>query len=113
MEINYSSNTLQEANEGNYDTGSSSGPAELTYADLDLIVTDSDNGRPVCRAMISIATIGMTAICNNSGNVRMTGILSGSYLLDIIAPGYIVRSIDVIIPADGLQELHVKMVSNS
>lgn len=97
-----------------YDTGSlSSSPAELSYTDFNLIVTDSDNGRPVCRAMISIDAIGLTAICNNSGKVRMIGILPGSYRLDIIALGCIARSIDVIILADDLQELLVKMVSNS
>ena len=87
--------------------------AELTYTDLNLMVTDSDNGWPVCRAMISIDAIGMTSVCSNSGNVRMTGILPGSYLLDIITPGYIAQSIEVIILANDLQELHVKMVSNS
>lgn len=96
-----------------FDTGSlSSSSAELTYTDLNLIVTDADNGRSVCRAMISIDAIGMTAICSNSGNVRMRDILPGFYLLDIIAPGYIARSMGIIIQANYLQELHVKMVSN-
>lgn len=120
MEINYRSDTLQEAHGENsqfqnfmiqaaYPVAS----AELTYTDLNLMVTDSDNGWPVCRAMISIDAIGMTAICSNSGNVKIRDILPGFYLLDIIAPGYIARSLGIIIPANYLQELHVKMVSNS
>ena len=119
MKTNYSNETLQaEYDEkysitGSYNASGVSRRNEIRHTSLNLMVTDSDTGRPLARAMISIDSIGRTAICDNKGNVRLTGIRSGSYVLDVIVPGYIAACIITGVPANDLLELCVKMVRNS
>lgn len=120
MEINYSNKTLQaEYDEkhsitGSYNASGVSRPNEIKHTSLNLIVTDSDTKRPIARAMISIDSIGRTAICDNNGIVRITRMLPGFYQVDIIVPGYIAACVDASIPVDDLLlELCVKMVRNS
>lgn len=79
---------------------------------LNLFVVNSESGRPVSHALISIDSIGKTAVCGPCGKVSLNDLNSGKYLLDIISPGFIAQTISLNIHANGSYELEVKMISN-
>jgi hypothetical protein len=79
---------------------------------LNLSVIDSASGRPVSHALISIDSIGKTAVCGACGKVSLHDLNSGKYLLDIISPGFIAQTISLSIHTTGTYELEVKMISN-
>jgi hypothetical protein len=80
---------------------------------LNLSVTHSENERPVGNALISIESIGKTAVCNCEGQVCLTELKPGSYFLDVISPGFIAQRISILIPIVETAQIRVKMISNS
>lgn len=85
---------------------------ETLYSDLNIIVTDSGNGRAVSRAMISIDSISRTAVCNQAGSVCINSISFGTYLVDIISVGFVAQRIVANIHDSEMHEIHVQMISN-
>ena len=82
------------------------------FGTLNLSVVDSSTGRPVSHALISMDSIGKTAVCGPCGKVTLNDLNSGIYLLDIISPGFIAQTISLSIHDTGSHELEVKMISN-
>jgi hypothetical protein len=80
---------------------------------LNLSVIQSENERPVGNALISIESIGKTAVCSCKGEVCLTELKPGNYLIDVIAPGFIAKRISILIPVGDTAQLRVKMTSNS
>lgn len=95
-----------------FKSGNFSSSNERLYTELKLKVWASESGRPVSRAMVSIDSIGRTAVCDHAGTACITALSPGKYLVDIISPGFIAVSTVVIIEGSGSQELKIKMVSN-
>lgn len=79
---------------------------------INLSVVHSENGRPVSNALISIDSIGKTAICGPCGKVSINDLNPGKYLMDIISPGFIAQTISLSIHVNGSYDLVVKMISN-
>jgi hypothetical protein len=88
------------------------GPEKPTMNILNLSVIHSENGRPIRNALISIESIGKTAICNSNGEVSLTEIKPGKYEMDVISPGFIAQRVSIIITAKELTQVSVKMLSN-
>lgn len=86
--------------------------ANTYHSDLNIIVIDSENGRAVSRAMISIDSITRTAVCNQEGSVCINSISFGTYLVDIISVGYAAQRIVANIHHPEMHEIHVQMISN-
>lgn len=86
--------------------------ADSLKGELDLQVVCSERGYPVSNAMISIDSIGMTAVCDQLGRVCLNALPPGRYYIDVISAGYIAQSVLVSIQAAGAQKLLVKMISN-
>ena len=84
----------------------------LGFADLELLVTDSETGKPISKAMISIDAIGRTAVCDSNGKVFLQQIISGGVLIDVIVYGYIANSTMIHLSAQQSKTLNVKMVRN-
>lgn len=80
---------------------------------LNLSVIHSENERPVGNALISIESIGKTAVCNRDGEVCLTELKAGKYHIDVISPGFIAKRISILIPAGDSAQIRVKMTSNS
>lgn len=80
---------------------------------LELTVVDSDSGKPISKAMISIDTQGRTAVCDGQGTAVLPDILSGRFVLDVIVPGYIANSILVRVSAQQQERLIIRMIRNS
>ncbi len=85
----------------------------LGFAELELLVTDSETGRPISKAMISMDKIGRTALCDGQGKVLIQDVLSGDLMLDVIIYGYAAHSTMVHLSAQESNMLNVKMVRNS
>jgi len=83
------------------------------FADLELLVTDSETGRPISKAMISIDTLGRTAVCDAQGKVLIHDVINGIVMVDVIVYGYIANSVMIHLSAQQTNMLNVKMVSNS
>jgi hypothetical protein len=86
---------------------------QITLTEIELFVCDSENGKPINRAMISIDSIGFTAVCDDFGKASIKKILTGSYCVDIIFPGFIASSNNIHLSGKTPFRLHVKMVRNS
>ncbi len=84
----------------------------LGFGDLELSVTDSETGKPISKAMISIDTLERTAVCNTEGKVMLQKVLSGNFVLDVIVPGYIANSTMIRLSAQQRDRLTIKMVRN-
>lgn len=80
---------------------------------LNLSVIHSENKQPISNALISIESIGKTAICNSEGEVCLTELKPGKYDVDVISPGFIAQTVSVLIPIDEPAKFQVKMISNS
>lgn len=80
---------------------------------LNLSVIHSENERPIGNALISIESIGKTAVCNSEGKVCLTKLEPGKYHIDVISPGFIAKRISILIPVGDSAQLRVKMISNS
>jgi hypothetical protein len=80
---------------------------------LNLSVIHSENDRPVSNALISIESLGKTAVCNSDGEVCLTKLKPGKYHIDVISPGFIAKRISILIPVGDSAQLRVKMISNS
>ncbi len=87
-------------------------PGLLALTDLELSVTDLETGKPISMAMISIDSIGRTAVCNDQGKVLLKGVSSGRLLVDVIICGYIANSTMVYTSAKQFHTLNVKMIRN-
>ena len=84
----------------------------LGFADFELLVTDSETGRPIPKAMISIDAAGRTAVCDTQGKVLIQQVISGNFMVDVIVYGYIANSTVVHLSSQQLNMLNVKMVRN-
>ncbi|WP_395627656.1 hypothetical protein [Daejeonella sp.] len=80
---------------------------------LNLSVIHSENERPVSNALISIESIGKTAVCNCEGQVCISELKPGSYFIDIISPGFIAQRVSILVPIVDTFQIRVKMISNS
>ena len=85
---------------------------EIRLTELELIVSDSENNRPISKAMISIDAIGFTSVCDDNGVARVKKILTGYYLIDVIMPGYIASSSYVMLTSGHPNRLRVQMIRN-
>lgn len=88
------------------------GSEKQIIGNLNLSVVHSESGRPVSNALISIDSVGKTAVCGPCGKVSLNGLPPGKFLLDIISPGFIAQSISISIHVNGSYDLEVKMISN-
>lgn len=79
---------------------------------LNLSVIDFESGRPVSNALISIDSIGKTAVCGSCGKVCLYNLVSGKHDVDIISHGFIAQSLSITIHDSGSYYLEVKMISN-
>jgi len=84
----------------------------LDFADIELLVTDSETGRPISKAMISVDTIGRTAVSDIHGKVLINDVVSGGFIVDVIVFGYTANSTLVHVSAKELNTLNVRMVRN-
>jgi len=89
-----------------------SGSNNQIIGNLNLSVVHSESGHPVSNALISIDSVGKTAVCGPCGKVSLNGLPPGKFLLDIISPGFIAQSISISIHVNGSYDLEVKMISN-
>jgi len=89
------------------------GPENQNLRLLNLSVIHFENEQPISNALISIDSIGKTAVCNSDGELCINELRPGSYDIDIISPGFIAQRISVLIPLDEPVEIQVKMTSNS
>ena len=85
--------------------------AKRVQSDIILYVT-SNSGKPLSKALISIDLAGRTAVCDQSGRVCINSLPEGRYLLDIISPGFIAKSILVSVFESGSQKICAQMTSN-
>lgn len=85
----------------------------LTYTDLELIVTDSETGKVIPKAMVSIDSINRTAVCDQQGRTVLQEVIAGEFMLDVIIWGYSAHSSKVRLSPRDLNTLHIKMVRNS
>lgn len=84
----------------------------LSFTDLELRISDSETGRPISHALVSMDSIDRTAVCDDQGKVLIHKILSGTHPLDVIVPGYIAHSKQVHLSGKNLHRLAIKMVRN-
>ena len=84
----------------------------ITFTDLELFVSDSETGRSISKAMISIDSIARTGVGDDRGNVFLDNILEGTYIVDIIVPGYIAWSKQICLSKNNLNRLVIKMIRN-
>lgn len=82
-------------------------------SDINIFVTDSENGKVVSKALISIDAIGRTAVCNQEGRVCISEIPFGTFHIDIISIGFVAQRIATNIQHSDGHEVHVMMISNS
>lgn len=80
-------------------------------SDLNLYVT-AECGKPLSKALISIDSVGITAISDLLGKVYIKDLPGGRFHLDIISPGYIAKSILISIVETGLHEINAQLISN-
>ncbi|MES2873115.1 MAG: hypothetical protein V4708_05290 [Bacteroidota bacterium] len=76
---------------------------------LELVVTDSLTGMPVPRAMISIDSQCLTAVCDDEGKASIPEVLSGHLILDVIIWGYRASSMRLFL-SGRKKSLHIKMI---
>ncbi len=84
----------------------------LNFTVLELLVSDLETGRPISHAMVSMDTIDRTAVCDSEGRVYIYKILTGTYPVDVIVPGYIACTKQVHLSCDKLNQLTIKMIRN-
>jgi hypothetical protein len=84
----------------------------LDLAELELHVTDMESGRPIPGAMISIDSIGITAVCGDHGKVVVKNISAERLLIDVIVCGYIASSNMVYPSSREFNTVHIRMVRN-
>lgn len=84
----------------------------LRHTELELLVTDSETGRAISNAMISLDSINRTAVCDDHGKVIIQGIIPGDLILDVIVWGYKASSTVVFLSAWDRNTRHIKMVRN-
>lgn len=85
---------------------------EGVKADVTLQIISAERACPIAHAMISIDSIGMTAVCNHSGITCLKALPAGTYSIDIISAGYIAQTVIVNISDSVNRNLQVMMVSN-
>lgn len=87
-------------------------PKNQIMKSLNLSVVHKETQKPVSNALISIESIGKTAVCNSRGEVCLTDLMPGEYLVDVISPGFVAQTVVVSVSIDEPVELKVKMESN-
>lgn len=83
----------------------------IIQSDLNLFL-ESDFGKPINRAFISMDLASITAVCDQFGKVSIKAIPVGTYQLDIISPGYIAKAIFISIFDSKTQEIRIQLSSN-
>jgi hypothetical protein len=84
----------------------------LELTDLQLSVTDSETGRPISNAMVSVDKHGRTAVCDERGQAIIPDIVASDFTVDVIVAGYIANTTMLHFPGGPSQVLHIKMVRN-
>lgn len=95
-----------------FQSNNTSDSEKIIYKDLKIKVVESGSSRPVSRAMISIDSIGRTAVCDHDGGVCLSDLASGRYLMDIVSSGFIATTIVICIEGPEIHEIYVEMISN-
>lgn len=86
---------------------------EITrHTELELLVTDSETGRAISNAMISLDSINRTAVCDDHGRVIIEEIIPGDFILDVIVWGYKASSTTLFLSAWDRNTRHIKMIRN-
>ncbi len=104
---------IDGSNPENLSTKQPTVPLELKQIDLHINVTDSETGHPVKFACLSLDEIGVTAVCNSDGTAVINNLLTGSYLIDVISPGYRAATLKAALIPEDLCQIHVKMIRNA
>ncbi|HEY1010525.1 MAG: carboxypeptidase-like regulatory domain-containing protein [Daejeonella sp.] len=81
-------------------------------AALELLVTDKETARSISRAMISIDSIGRTAVCDEQGKAVLKDVKAGRLVVDVIVCGYTASSVSIHISANKTHALNIKMSRN-
>jgi hypothetical protein len=84
----------------------------LGFADVKLSITDSETGRPISKAMVSIDARGRTSVCDSQGQALIRQVISGDITVDVIVHGYSANSTRVHLSAQQSNVLNIKMVRN-
>jgi len=84
----------------------------IRHTELELLVTDSETGRAISKAMISLDSINRTAICDDHGKVIIQEVIPGDLILDVIVWGYKASSTIVFLSAWDRNTRHIKMIRN-
>jgi len=84
----------------------------LRHTELELLVTDSETGRAISNAMISLDSINRTAVCDENGRVIIQEVIPGDLILDVIVWGYKASSTTVFLSAWDRNTRHIKMIRN-
>ncbi len=79
---------------------------------LELSITDSETGKPISQAMVSMDALGRTGVCEADGKIVLQEIPLGSFVLDVIVPGYIASSTMLHFSAQKANSAVIKMVRN-
>lgn len=82
------------------------------FTDVELSVIDSETGKPIPKAMISIDALERTAICDEEGKTMVQKVMSGRFIVDVIFPGYIASSTVSHFSTRQTNKLIIKMVRN-
>lgn len=79
---------------------------------LNLSVFHKETKKPVSNALISIESIGKTAVCNSKGEICLTDLKPGEYYVDVISPGFVAQTVLISVSHKDCIEYKVKMESN-
>lgn len=80
--------------------------------ELELIVIDSDTGRPVPGALIGIDSVNRIGTCSDVGRVFINELLVGHYVIDVIKIGYAASLLTIDVYESGAHTHVVRMQSN-
>ena len=84
----------------------------IRHTELELLVTDSETGRAISNAMISLDSINRTAVCDDHGKVIIKEVITGDLILDVIVWGYKASSTEVFLSAWDRNTRHIEMIRN-
>lgn len=87
-------------------------PKNQLLKSLNLSVVHKETKKPISNALISIESLGKTAVCNSKGEVCLTDLKPGEYSVDVISPGFVAQTVMVSVSSDEPVEFKVKMESN-
>lgn len=79
---------------------------------VNLAVIHKETKKPISNALISIESLGKTAVCNSEGEVCLTDLKPGEYSVDVISPGFVAQTVLISVSHNDSVEYKVKMESN-